>query len=123
MGPVHAGQTRGQPKESNICSRGAAHLGRALSAHRAAARVAAAQAEAPAAFARGRPGDDGMATLSAVLPAPVARAVQDALRRYAEPTVTEGGERTLTHHGDVSNGPSPGLSSPVLREKLLIIGG
>lgn len=64
-----------------------------------------------------------MATLSAVLPAPVARAVQDALRRYAEPTVTEGDERTLTHHGDVSNGPSPGLSSPVLREKLLIIGG
>jgi hypothetical protein len=37
--------------------------------------------------------------------------------------VTEGDERTLTHHGDVSNGPSPGLSAPVLREKLLIIGG
>ena len=40
------------------------------------------------------PGDDGMATLSAVLPAPVARAVQDALRQYAEVAVVEGDERT-----------------------------
>ncbi|MCW2508630.1 MAG: putative endonuclease [Modestobacter sp.] len=41
------------------------------------------------------PGDDGMATLSAVLPIPVARAVQDALRQYAEAAATEGDERTL----------------------------
>ncbi|HEV7871349.1 MAG TPA: DUF222 domain-containing protein [Modestobacter sp.] len=41
------------------------------------------------------PGDDGMATLSAVLPAPVARAVQDALRQYAEAAAMEGDERTL----------------------------
>jgi hypothetical protein len=41
------------------------------------------------------PGDDGMATLSAVLPVPVARAVQDALRQYAEAAAAEGDERTL----------------------------
>jgi hypothetical protein len=41
------------------------------------------------------PGDDGMATLSAVLPVPVARAVLDALRQYAEVAATEGDERTL----------------------------
>ena len=40
------------------------------------------------------PGDDGMATLSAVLPQPVARAVQDALRRYADAAAVEGDERT-----------------------------
>jgi hypothetical protein len=39
-------------------------------------------------------GDDGMATLSAVLPLPVARAVLDALRQYAETAATEGDERT-----------------------------
>jgi hypothetical protein len=41
------------------------------------------------------PGDDGMATLSVVLPAPVARALQDALRQYAEAAAIEGDERTL----------------------------
>jgi hypothetical protein len=41
------------------------------------------------------PGDDGMATLSAVLPVPVARAVLDALRQYAEAAATEGDDRTL----------------------------
>ena len=40
------------------------------------------------------PGDDGMATLSAVLPLPVARALLDALRQYAEAAATEGDERT-----------------------------
>jgi hypothetical protein len=40
------------------------------------------------------PGDDGMATLSVVLPTPVARAVIDALRQYAEAAATEGDERT-----------------------------
>ena len=39
-------------------------------------------------------GDDGMATFSAVLPAPVARALQDALRQYADAAATEGDERT-----------------------------
>ncbi|WP_138759661.1 HNH endonuclease signature motif containing protein [Modestobacter altitudinis] len=39
------------------------------------------------------PGDDGMATLSAVLPIPVARAVLDALRQYAE--AVDDDERTL----------------------------
>ncbi|MEU2349358.1 DUF222 domain-containing protein [Modestobacter sp. NPDC049651] len=39
-------------------------------------------------------GDDGMATLSVVLPAPVARALQDALRRFADAAATEGDERT-----------------------------
>jgi hypothetical protein len=40
------------------------------------------------------PGDDGMATLSAVLPIPVARAVLDALRQYAEAAATDGDDRT-----------------------------
>jgi hypothetical protein len=40
------------------------------------------------------PGDDGMATLSAVLPTPVARSVLDALRQYAEAAATGGDERT-----------------------------
>jgi len=40
------------------------------------------------------PGDDGMATLSVVLPAPVARAVQDALRQYADAASIDGDERT-----------------------------
>ncbi|WP_369131035.1 DUF222 domain-containing protein [Modestobacter roseus] len=39
-------------------------------------------------------GDDGMATLSATLPAPVARAVQDALGRYADAAASTGDERT-----------------------------
>jgi hypothetical protein len=42
------------------------------------------------------PGDDGMATLSVVLPAPVARAVQDALRQYADAADVDGDERTRT---------------------------
>jgi hypothetical protein len=40
------------------------------------------------------PGEDGMATLSAVLPAPVARAVRSALEQYADTAVTEGDQRT-----------------------------
>ncbi|MCW2676841.1 MAG: putative endonuclease [Modestobacter sp.] len=40
------------------------------------------------------PGEDGMATLSAVLPAPVARAVRSALEQYADAAVTEGDQRT-----------------------------
>ncbi|MBB3675575.1 HNH endonuclease signature motif containing protein [Modestobacter versicolor] len=40
------------------------------------------------------PGEDGMATLSAVLPVPVARAVQDALRQYADAAASDGDERT-----------------------------
>jgi hypothetical protein len=40
------------------------------------------------------PGDDGMATLSAVLPAPVARALLDALHQYAEAAAVDGDERT-----------------------------
>ncbi|WP_222263759.1 HNH endonuclease signature motif containing protein [Modestobacter marinus] len=39
-------------------------------------------------------GDDGMATLSAVLPAPVARAMRDALEQYADAAAVEGDERT-----------------------------
>ena len=40
------------------------------------------------------PGDDGMATLSATLPTPVARAVHDALEQYADAAAIEGDERT-----------------------------
>jgi hypothetical protein len=40
------------------------------------------------------PGADGMATLAAVLPLPVARAVHDALARYADAAATPGNERT-----------------------------
>ena len=40
------------------------------------------------------PGPDGMATLCATLPTPVARAVQDALRQYAEAAAVPGDERT-----------------------------
>ncbi len=39
-------------------------------------------------------GDDGMATLSAVLPAPVARALRNALEQYADAAAAEGDERT-----------------------------
>jgi hypothetical protein len=39
-------------------------------------------------------GDDGMATLSAVLPAPVARALRNALEQYADAAAVEGDERT-----------------------------
>jgi hypothetical protein len=40
------------------------------------------------------PGADGMATLCATLPSPVARAVEDALRQYADAAATPGDERT-----------------------------
>jgi hypothetical protein len=40
------------------------------------------------------PGPDGMATLSATLPIPVARAVEDALRQYADAAAAPGDERT-----------------------------
>jgi hypothetical protein len=40
------------------------------------------------------PGDDGMSTLSATLPTPVARAVQSALEQYADAAAVEGDERT-----------------------------
>ncbi|OMQ15124.1 hypothetical protein A7K94_0211690 [Modestobacter sp. VKM Ac-2676] len=39
-------------------------------------------------------GDDGMATLGATLPAPVARAMRDALGRYADAAAGDGDERT-----------------------------
>jgi len=39
-------------------------------------------------------GPDGMATLTATLPTPVARAVEDALRQYAGAAATPGDERT-----------------------------
>jgi hypothetical protein len=62
-----------------------------LDAEAVARRVAQAVRERRVAV---YPGEDGMATLSAVLPAPVARAVRDALVRYAEAAATEGDERT-----------------------------
>ena len=40
------------------------------------------------------PGPDGMATLSATLPTPVARAVEDALRQYADAAAVPGDDRT-----------------------------
>jgi hypothetical protein len=40
------------------------------------------------------PGADGMATLCATLPTPVARAVEDALRQYADAAAAPGDERT-----------------------------
>jgi hypothetical protein len=40
------------------------------------------------------PGADGMATLCATLPSPVARAVEDALRQYADAAAAPGDERT-----------------------------
>jgi hypothetical protein len=40
------------------------------------------------------PAEDGMATLSATLPSPVARAVHDALAQYADAAATDGDERT-----------------------------
>ena len=69
-------------------------------ARRVVARLdAAAVAERMAQAIRDRrvsvyPGEDGMATLSAVLPAPVARAVRSALEQYADAVVTEGDQRT-----------------------------
>jgi hypothetical protein len=36
-----------------------------------------------------------MSTLASVLPAPVARAVEDALRQYAEAAATDGDDRTV----------------------------
>ena len=40
------------------------------------------------------PGPDGMSTLCATLPTPVARAVEDALRQYADAAAAPGDERT-----------------------------
>ena len=68
-------------------------------AHRVVARLdGEAIADRVAAAIRDRrisvyPGGDGMATLCATLPTPVARAVEDALRQYADASATPGDER------------------------------
>ncbi|MGY1844136.1 DUF222 domain-containing protein [Modestobacter sp. SYSU DS0875] len=71
-----------------------------VAAHRVVARLdAAAVARRIAAAIRDRhvavhPGADGMGTLSATLPLPVLRAVQNALEQYADAAAVPGDERT-----------------------------
>ena len=91
--------------EASLLNRvgGKTHSQLRVAARRVVQRLdAEALAERAREAVRGRrvvvhPGDDGMATLSAVLPLPVARAVLDALRQYAEAVATDGDgdERTV----------------------------
>ncbi|CCH88831.1 putative HNH endonuclease [Modestobacter italicus] len=91
--------------EARLLSRvgGKTHSQLRVAARRLVMRLdAEALAERVREAVRGRrvvvhPGDDGMATLSAVLPLPVARAVLDALRQYAEAVGGDGDgdERTV----------------------------
>jgi Domain of unknown function (DUF222) len=101
VGPVVDAAVRAQV-EQRLLGRAA---GRTVAQLRAAARRQVLRADAAAAAERAvvairdrqvsvHPGDDGLATLSATLPAPLAVACRDALERYAAEVATPDDPRT-----------------------------